>query len=33
MVGAVGFEPTRPEGNRFTVCRDPPTSPYSYLYY
>lgn len=24
VVGVVGFEPTQPEGNRFTVC---PTSP------
>ena len=27
MVGQVGFEPTQPKGNRFTVCRDSPTSP------
>ena len=31
MVGVVGFEPTQPEGNRFTVCCDSPTSPYSYM--
>ena len=28
-VGEVGFEPTQPHGNRFTVCHDSPTSPLS----
>ena len=32
MVGVVGFEPTQPEGNRFTVCCDSPTSPHSYSF-
>ena len=27
MVGGVGFEPTQPKGDRFTVCCDSPTSP------
>ena len=27
MVGKVGFEPTQPKGNRFTVCRSSPTLP------
>lgn len=25
VVGVVGFEPTKPEGNRFTVCPSSPT--------
>lgn len=30
-VGVVGFEPTQPEGNRFTVCRSSPTLPYPHV--
>lgn len=28
VVDAVGFEPTKPEGNWVTASRDTPTSPY-----
>ena len=28
-MGAAGFEPTHPNGDRFTVCCDSPTSPHS----
>ena len=31
MVGEVGFEPTMPEDNRFTVCRSTPTLPLTYI--
>ena len=30
FVGVVGFEPTQPDGNRFTVCPDSPTSAHSH---
>ncbi len=32
-MGKVGFEPTQPWGNRFTVCHDSPTSPLSRFFY
>ena len=32
FVGTVGFEPTQPNGNRFTVCPDSPTSAHPHLF-
>ena len=33
MVGNRGFEPPQPYDNRFTVCRDSPSSPITQIWY
>lgn len=32
MVKVVGFEPTKPKGNGFTVHRNTPTLPHRHIY-